>query len=164
MHAHSHDGVVDGALKLDDLQRDLLSAQIRDFISAAAYSPDRDAFIALKHAVDSAEVPPELTTRLDAIVDLLLTTGRARQVYGPAAELSLAALFQKTPRGKAIAASVAELNGALAKLKGQTIEEVSVSMRKPAVYLLTIQAGGYRIATRFAPEGASVDSVELDLG
>ena len=152
------------ALKLDTLQRDLLSAQIREFLAAAPDSPGREAFVALKDAVETMEVPPELAPRLDAIVELLLSSGRARQMYGPAAELALAALFLKTSRGKAIAASIHELNGALAKLNGQPLEEISASLRKPGVYGLTINAGGYRIAVRFAPEGASVESVEVGAG
>jgi hypothetical protein len=151
-------------LKLDTLQRDLLCAQIREFLDAAPDSPGRDAFVALTDAVETMEVPPELAPRLDAVVELLLSSGRARHVYGPAAELALSALFQKTSRGKSIAASIHELNGALAKLKGQPLEEISVSLRKPGVYSLTINAGGYRIAVRFAPEGASVESVEVGLG
>ncbi len=166
MHTNDNGRVApDGeALKLDTLQRDLLSAQIRDFLAAAPESSGREAFVALKDAVETMEVPPELAPRLDAIVELLLSSGRARHMYGPAAELALSALFQKTSRGKTIAASIQELNGALAKLKGRPLEEISASLRKPGVYALTINAGGYRIAVRFAPEGASVESVEVDLG
>ncbi|HXR24903.1 MAG TPA: hypothetical protein VN742_06045 [Candidatus Binataceae bacterium] len=165
---HADDGArvaPDGeVLKLDTLQRDLLCAQIREFLAAAPDSPGREAFVALNDAVEKMEVPPELAPRLDAIVELLLSSGRARQMYGPAAELALTALFQKTSRGKTIAASIHELNGALAKLKGQPLEEISAALRKPGVYSLTINAGGYRIAIRFAPEGAGVESVEVGLG
>jgi len=151
-------------LKLDALQRDVLSAQIRDFLAATPESAGREPFVALKDAVETMEVPAALAPRLDAIVELVLSSGRARRIYGPAADLSMAALFQKTSRGKAIAGSLHELNAALKKLKGQPLEEISASLRKPGVYALTINAGGYRIAIRFAPEGASVESVELNLG
>ncbi|HTY54545.1 MAG TPA: hypothetical protein VMB26_05070 [Candidatus Binataceae bacterium] len=154
----------DEALKLDTLQRDLLSAQISDFLKAAPPSAGRDAFEALKDAVEAMEVPAELAPRLDTVIELLLSSGRARRVYGPAGELAISSLFQKTSRGKTIASSVSELNGALKKLKGQPLEEISASLKKPGVYTLTINAGGYRIAVRFAPEGASVESVELGLG
>ena len=154
----------DGALSLDELQRDLLSAQIRDFIAAAPESAARDAFAALNDAVEKMEVPAELAPRLDVIVEMLLSSGRIRRMHGPAAELALSALFQKTQRGKAIAASTRELNRALARLKNEPLEEISASVLKPGVYALTIRAGGYRIALRFAPDGASVDSIELGLG
>jgi hypothetical protein len=152
------------ALKLDTLQRDLLTAQIRDFLAAAPQSPVRDAFVELKDAVETMEVSAELAPRLDTIVELMLSSGRARRLYGPAAELAIAGLFQKTSRGKAIAASLKDLNGAFKKLKGQPLEEISVSLKKPGVYALTLNAGGYRIAFRFAPEGASVESIEVGLG
>jgi hypothetical protein len=151
-------------LKVDALQRDLLCAQIREFLAAAADSPGREAFVALQGAVEKMEVPPELAPRLDAVVELLLSSGRARQMYGPAAELALTALFQKTSRGKSIAASIHELNRALAKLAGEPLEETSASARKPGVYTLTIKAGGHRVAIRFAPDGAGVDSVEVEVG
>jgi len=158
------DTLDDGALKLDTLQRDLLSAQIRDFIAAAPESPARDAFVALKDAVEAMEVPAELAPRLDTVIELLLSSGRARRLYGPAAELAISGLFLKTSRGKSIAASLKDLNGAFKKLRGQPLEEISVSLKKPGVYALTINAGGYRIAFRFSPEGASVESVEVGLG
>lgn len=163
-NSETHPAPESETLKLDVLQRDVLSAQIRDFLAATPESPGRDAFVTLKNAVETMEVAAALAPRLDAIVELVLSSGRARKMYGPAAELAMAALFQKTSRGKAIAASTYELNAALKKLKGQPLEEISASLKKPGVYALTINAGGYRIAIRFAPEGASVESVELNLG
>ncbi len=155
-------GAVDAEpLKLDQLQRDVLSHLLRDFLDAAPESVGREAYSALNDAVEKMAVPPELTPSLGAIVEVALSTGHIRNTFGPAAELALSALFQKTPRGEAILGSMRELNRALAKLKGRPLEEISASLRKPGVYALTIKSNGYRIVVRFDHDGAGVESVEV---
>jgi hypothetical protein len=158
-------GAVDAEpLKLDELQRDVLSSLIQDFIAAAPESAGREDYLALNDAVEKMAVPPELTPSLGAIVEVALSTGHIRGTFGPAAELALSALFQKTPRGETILGSMRELNRALAKLRGQPLEEISASLRKPGVYALTIKSGEYRIVIRFDHDGAGVESVEVGAG
>lgn len=158
-------GAVDAApLKLDELQRDVLSHLLRDFLAAAPESAGREAYSALNDAVEKMAVPHELTPSLGAIVEVALSTGHIRGTFGPAAELALSALFQKTPRGETILGSMRELNRALAKLKGRPLEEISASLRKPGVYALTIKSGEYRIVVRFDHDGAGVESVEVGGG
>jgi hypothetical protein len=148
------------ALRLDELQRDLLCSLIQSFIAAAPQSDAREAYVALLDAVAKMEVAPEFVPAMGAIVEVALSTGRIRNMFGPAAELTLAALFRKTPRGEAIAGSLHELNRALAKLKDQPLGEISAALRKPGVYTLSIASGEYRIIVRFDQEGAAVESVE----
>ena len=158
-------GAVDAEpLKLDELQRDVLSHLLHDFLAAAPESAGREDYSNLEAAVDKMAVPPELTPSLGAIVEVALSTGHIRGTFGPAAELALSALFQKTPRGETILGSMRELNRALAKLKGRPLEEVSASLRKPGVYALTIKSGEYRIVVRFDHDGAGVESVEVGAG
>jgi hypothetical protein len=152
------------ALKLDELQRDLLSSVIQSFIAAAPQSAGREAYVALEDAVAKMEVPAELVPSVGAIVEVALSTGRIRNMFGPAAELALSALFRKTPRGEAIAGSLHELNRALAKLKDQPLGEISAALRKPGVYTLSIESGEYRIVVRFDHDGAAVESVEAGAG
>jgi hypothetical protein len=148
------------ALKLDELQRDLLSSLIQSFIDAAPQSVAREGYAALLNDVSRMEVAPELVPAMGAIVEVALSTGRIRNMFGPAAELTLAALFRKTPRGEAIAESLHQLNRALAKLKDQPLGEISAALRKPGVYTLSIGSGEYRIVIRFDHDGAVVESVE----
>jgi len=152
------------ALKLDELQRDLLSSLIQSFIAAAPRSAGREAYVALEDAVAKMEVPPELIPSIGAIVEVALSTGRIRSVFGPAAELALSALFRKKARGEAIAASLHELNRALAKLKDQPLGEITAAFRKPGVYTLSITSGEYRIVVRFDHDGAAVENVETGAG
>ncbi|HVB82730.1 MAG TPA: hypothetical protein VNE82_22610 [Candidatus Binataceae bacterium] len=152
------------ALELDELQRDLLSSLIGDFIAAAPQAAGREAYVALENAVAKMELPPELVPSVGAIAEVALSTGRVRSAFGPAAELALVALFRKTPRGQAIAGSLHELNRALARLKGQPLGEIGAALRKPGVYTLTIASGEYRIVVRFDHDGAAVESVETGAG
>jgi hypothetical protein len=152
------------ALPLDQLQRDVLLPQIRVFIEAAADPAAREAYCALKDAVERGEVPAPLQARLGAIVEVALSSGRVRKLFGPAADLALGALYQKTPRGREIAQSIREVNGALAKLVGQPIEEIAASLKSPGSYALTLRTSGYQIVVRFEQSGIRVESIEVALG
>jgi len=154
----------DGPLTLDTLQRDILLPQIQAFIDATADPAARQTYLTLKAAVEAMEVAPaDLQARLGAIVEVALQSGRIRRLFGPGAELSLNALFQKTPRGREIAGSLRELNRALAKLKGDQVEEVTAAQRAPGAYALTLKTSGCQLVIRFEPAGVRVESVELAL-
>ena len=96
-------------LKIDQLHRDILVPQLDVFIAAAPDSAARGPYEALRAALDTLEVPPELAARLGAIAELAITSGRVRNAYGPGAELALWSLFQKTPRGREIASNAYRL-------------------------------------------------------
>jgi hypothetical protein len=152
----------DAPLTLDTLQRDILLPQIQAFIDATADPAARETYLALKSAVAAMEVASaDLQARLGAIVEMALQSGRIRRLFGPGAELSLNALFQKTPRGREIAGSLRELNRALTKLKGDTIEEVTATLRTPGAYALTLKTSGCQLVIRFEPAGVRVESVEV---
>jgi hypothetical protein len=151
-------------LKLDRLQRDILVPQLESFLAAA---PDAEAcqpYLALREAIDALAVPPELEGRLGAIIEVLLTSGRARNLYGPGAELSLWSLFQRTPRGQEAASSVEAVNAAFKRLVGQAIEGISAVARGPAAYALTIKTGELQMVVRFEPAGIRLENVEVGNG
>jgi hypothetical protein len=166
MNTRMDETAADGAaaLHLDELQRDLVLALVQSFADAAGPQSGSSTYAALEDAVATMEVPRELVPPLGAIVEVALSTGRVRNVFGPAAELSLTALLRKTPRGETIGASFGELNRALAKLKGRPLDEISAASRKPGVYTLTIAAGEYRIVVRIDHDGAALESVETGAG
>ena len=151
----------DDALILDSLQRDLLLPELDAFLAAAPDTAGREAYAALRDAINALAVPHELAGRLEAVTELLLTSGKARRAYGPAADLSLWALFQKTPRGRALLASIAALNTALKRLEGQTLEFVTAAARAPGVYSITLKSPEFQLVLRFDSAGARVESVEV---
>ena len=150
-------------LKIDTLQRDLLIPQIQAFIDATSDVAARDSYGALKSAVEAMEIPPEHQARLGTIVEVALQSGRIRRLFGPGAELSLNALFQKTPRGREIAQSLRDLNSALARLKDDTVEEMTAALRGPGAWALTVKTSGCQIVIRFEREGVRVESLEVAL-
>jgi hypothetical protein len=150
-------------IALDQLQRDVLLPQIQAFIEAAADPAAREVYTALKAAVERGDVPAPLQARLGAIVEIALSSGRVRKLFGPAAELALNALFQKTPRGREIAQSIREVNAVLARLCGQPIDEIAASLKSPASYALTLKTSGYQIVVRFEQSGIRVESIEVGL-
>lgn len=151
----------DEALRLESLQRDLLLPELDTFLAAAPDAPGRESYLALREAVRALSVPPELASRLELVTELLLTSGKARRTYGPAADLSLWALFQQTPRGRALRGSIAALNTALKQLEGQALEFVSVAARAPGAYSITLKSAGLQLVLRFDSAGARIESVDV---
>jgi hypothetical protein len=151
----------DEALKVDRLHRDILASQLDAFVSAAPDAAARAPYEALRAALDKLEVPPALVARLGVIAELAITSGRVREAYGPGAELALWGLFQKTPRGREMAASVASLNAALKPLHGQAVESLSVIARAPGAYALTITTDQCQLVIRFEAAGVRIESLEV---
>jgi hypothetical protein len=150
-------------LTLDPLQRDLLLPQIQAFLDATSDADARESYTALKAAVESMSVSAEQQARLGTIVEVALESGRIRRLFGPGAELSLNALFRKTPRGREIGRSLQELNSALSNLKGDTVEEVTAVMRGPGSWALTVKTSGCQMVIRFERDGVRVESLEVAL-
>jgi len=152
--------VQDESLKLERLHRDILAPQIDAFLAAAPDEAARVPYVALAEAIEKLEVPTDLTERLGALAEVLLTSGRVRSGYGPGAELALWSLFQKTPQGRGISASVAAMNAALKRLEGQPLEHLNAAVRGPGAYALTIKTAECQIVLRFETQGLRLESVE----
>lgn len=150
----------DGRLTIDELQRQVLLQQISLFAQA---STDPQAYDALRDAVSTLEIPAALVPRLEAILEVSLSGDRLRRTSGPGAQLALSALFQKTPRGRTLAAEVSSLNQALAKLTGQRLTEISTAQRGPGTYTLTVATENCRVVIRFEPAGLRIESLEVGL-
>jgi len=154
----------DEPLRLDWLQHDILVPQLESFLAAAPDKEARAPYLALREALDALAVPAELAGRLSAVAEILLTSGRIRNLYGPGAELSLWSLFQKTPRGREVASSLEAANAAFKRLTGQAIESISAIARGPAAYALTIKTAELQLVVRFEPAGIRVENVEVGGG
>jgi hypothetical protein len=151
-------------LRLDRLQRDILVPQLESFLAAAPDAAARAPYLALREALDTLEIPPELAARLGAIAEVLLTSGRVRSLYGPGAELSLWSLFQKTPRGRDVANSLEAANAAFKRLAGQAIESINAAARAPGAYALTIKTAEVQLVVRFEPAGIRLENIEVSAG
>ncbi|HZO82252.1 MAG TPA: hypothetical protein VFB33_11220 [Candidatus Binataceae bacterium] len=149
------------ALALDTLERAVLAAPVAAFAEAAREPAARARWAELAAAIDALEVPAPLLEQFGALVEAALTSGRVRREHGPGAELSLRALYLKTPRGRAAAEAVEALNAALSEFAGRPLDAVSVAIRGPGAWALTLQSARARIVVRFAHDGVQAESVEL---
>jgi hypothetical protein len=110
-------------------------------------------------AVDEGVVDGADADALAELLELGLSTGRVRALYGPGGEQAALGLYRRLPAGKEIAATARELNDALSALEGRTIEKVSVSAVGPGEYGVTVSTEGFEIALRLGKAGARVASI-----
>jgi hypothetical protein len=148
-------------VKLDELQRDLLTPQMGAFLAAANDPAARTSYGALGVAIAELEVPDNLADRLGSMIEVLLTSGRIRRAHGPGSELALWALFQQTPRGRELISSIEGVNAALKQLTGQPLEFVNAAARGPGAYSLTLRTRQLQMVIRFEAAGVRIESVEL---
>jgi hypothetical protein len=148
-------------ITLDRLQRDALTPHLDAFIAATSDASARETYAALREAVERLEVPIEMGARLGAVTEIAISSGRVRAAHGPGAELALWSLYQKTPKGRAIAASIAALNRALSGLEGRPLEHAVAVARAPGAYALTLKTDECQLTIRFEPDGVRVETAEF---
>jgi len=151
------------SLSLSARDRAQIAPELSAFASALARSSARQGYAALVEAVDRGSVEGEPLELLGSFLELGLSTGRFRARLGPHAEEAIRRIFERTPRGAALAGSAAEVTKALGRLTGQTLSDLQLSLVRPGTYRLLIETDRYRISLGLAPAGAHVESVELQL-
>ena len=110
-------------------------------------------------AIDGGEIDGADADALAELLELGLSTGRVRQVYGPEGEQAALKLFRRLPLGKELAETTRELNEALSALEGRTIDKISVSAVGPGEYGVSISTESFEIALRLGKAGARVASI-----
>jgi hypothetical protein len=110
-------------------------------------------------AIDDGVVEGPDADALAELLELGLSTGRVRAVYGPEGEQAALGLFRRLPLGKELAETTRELNEALSALEGRTIEKISVSVVGPGEYGVTVSTEDFEIALRLGKAGARVASI-----
>jgi hypothetical protein len=110
-------------------------------------------------ALDDGSLEGDDLQALGEVLELGLSTGRLRALYGPEGEQAALGLFRRLPRGRELAASARELTGALASLEGRTLERVAVHAIGPGEYGVAIAAEGFELELRLGRNGARVSAV-----
>ena len=110
-------------------------------------------------AVDGGEVEGPDADALAELLELGLSTGRVRSIYGPEGEQAALALFRRLPLGKELTQSARDLNDALGALEGRTIEKISVTAVGPGEYGVTISTEDYEIVLRLGRAGARLATI-----
>jgi hypothetical protein len=110
-------------------------------------------------AVQDGRLEADEAQALEEIIELGLSTGRIRGVYGPEGEQAALKTYRKLPRGKELSESARDVTDALAALEGKTLEHVKVQAAGPGAYLLTIGIEGLELAVRLDRSGPRIHSV-----
>ena len=96
---------------------------------------------------------------LAELLDLGLSTGRVRALYGPDGEQAALALFRRLPLGKELTDSARELTEALGALEGRRIERVTVNAVGPGEYGVTISTEDFEVVLRLGRAGARLATI-----
>jgi hypothetical protein len=110
-------------------------------------------------AIGDGELGEDEAQALEEIIELGLSTGRIRGLYGPEGEQAALKTYRKLPRGKEVSASTREVSDALASLEGKPLESVNVQSAGPGAYLVSIGVEGLELAVRLDRSGARIHSV-----
>ena len=110
-------------------------------------------------AVDDGEVGGDDADALAELLDLGLSTGRVRALYGPDGEQAALALFRRLPLGKELTDSARELTEALGALEGRRIERVTVNAVGPGEYGVTISTEDFEVVLRLGRAGARLATI-----
>src|SRR5262249_40022298 len=110
-------------------------------------------------AVQDGELGDADAQALEELIELGLSTGRIRSVYGPEGEQAALKTFRRLPRGRAPSDSAGEVTDALAAPEGRNLGRVAVQAPGPGAFLVTLGVDGLELAVRLDGTGARVHSV-----
>lgn len=110
-------------------------------------------------AVQEGELGDDEMQALEELIELGLSTGRIRRVYGPEGEQAALKTFRRLPGGRALSDTVKEVSEALAALDGRVLEGVKIASAGPGAYLVTVAVEGLELSVKLDRAGARVHSV-----
>jgi hypothetical protein len=110
-------------------------------------------------AVEDGELGDDDAQALEELIELGLTTGRIRAVYGPEGEQAALKTYRRLPAGRELADGAREVTEALHALEGKTLEDVRVQSAGPGAFVVTLAVDGLELSIRLDRAGARVHSV-----
>jgi hypothetical protein len=110
-------------------------------------------------AVQQGELGEDEAQALEELIELGLTTGRIRSVYGPEGEQAALKTYRRLPGGRELADGTRQVSAALEALEGKTVERVSVQSSGPGVFLVSIAVDGLELSVKLDRAGARIHSV-----
>jgi hypothetical protein len=110
-------------------------------------------------AVQDGELGDDEAQALEELIELGLSTGRIRSVYGPEGEQAALKTYRRLPGGRERADAAREVTEALAALEGRTIEHVSVQSTGPGSFVVSLAVDGRELSVRLDRAGARIHSV-----
>ncbi|HEY8030719.1 MAG TPA: hypothetical protein VIE38_14585 [Gaiellaceae bacterium] len=110
-------------------------------------------------AVQDGELGDDDAQALEELIELGLTTGRIRSVYGPEGEQAALKTFRRLPAGRELAGGAREVTSALEALEGKTLERVSVQSSGPGAFVVSVAVDGLELTVKLDRAGARIHSV-----
>jgi len=110
-------------------------------------------------AVQEGELGEDEAQALEELIELGLTTGRIRGVYGPEGEQAALAAYRRLPRGRELSDSAREVTEALGALEGKVLENVSVQSAGPGAFVVSFGVEGLELSVRLDRAGARIHAV-----
>jgi len=129
-------------------------------VLAYVHDPARRARLAdLVAAVQDGELGADEAQALEELIELGLTTGRIRSVYGPEGEQAALKTYRRLPGGRELVDGAHEVTSALEALEGKTVERVSVQSSGPGAFVVSIAVDGLELTVKLDRAGARIHSV-----
>jgi hypothetical protein len=147
------------AVRLNPAAAEVALGEAQAVLALVQDAERRGRLADLVAAVQDGELGEDDAQALEEIIELGLSTGRIRGVYGPEGEQAALKTYRKLPRGKELAESTGDVTDALAALEGKTLEHVKVQAAGPGAYLLSIGVEGLVLTIRLDRSGARLQSV-----
>jgi hypothetical protein len=110
-------------------------------------------------AVQDGELGDDEAQALEELIELGLSTGRIRSVYGPEGEQAALKTYRKLPGGRALSESAKEVSSALGALEGRVLESVKVQSAGPGAYVVSVAVEGLELSVKLDRAGARIHSV-----
>lgn len=148
-------------MKLSEDERELLLAEVAQALDQVRSPEMKGAYGELLTAVDQGEIAEDLQEPLQNLLEIGLESGRIRKIHTAHGEMAALRVFNRTPRGRALAASASEVNEALKALEGQVLEEISVSVSGPGAFSFSVGTDQGRLLIRVNRHGVRIQSVEV---
>ncbi|MEZ5098230.1 MAG: hypothetical protein R3C15_00115 [Thermoleophilia bacterium] len=146
-------------VRLGETAREVSLAEAQAVLAMVHDARRRDRLAALVADVDEGVVSGASAEALEELLELGLSTGRLRALYGPEGEAAALSTFRRLPRGAELAAGAREVTEALAALEGGTIEGISVTSGGPGAYVVAFAASGREVSVRLDRQGARIHSI-----
>lgn len=150
-------------LAIPALHRGDLLEELAAYTASVHASAERSDLGRLAGSIATGEVPGTLQAPLARLLDLSLSTGRARRLHGPEAERAFLDLYRRTPAGLDLVRRAREAETALGALVGTTLTGISIAGGKPGKVRIELSTSVARLTLDVDRSGVSVESVAVEL-
>ncbi|HLJ68284.1 MAG TPA: hypothetical protein VKX16_13075 [Chloroflexota bacterium] len=150
-------------MRIQATEQELLVQEIAALGTVLRNPETRARYADLRAAIEAGDVPDELLGHLGNVLELGLQSGRLRKLYGADGEQALAHVFRRTPPGASLSEAASEVTKALSGIRGQTVEDITVSALGPGSYGVTIDTDRCQLTMRLDRAGVRIENVAIGL-